>query len=274
MFRVSPNSSRANVKLLVNSGSTAHCGHGPAGERSGFDHHHRSLRARPLANPAGLGRRRRHSVLLVAPAIWNGYPLFNGIPAAIWRAGMRAISCRAAPRCSASICISARVLVFWINLGIQALATLWILQLTLRVLGMMQPFRLLAISLLLILSTALPWLASMLLTDIFAGLSVLALFILVLHGGKISTIEKMLAVCLHRLCRVDPQRDARRCCSGYAASGWIARPLLRAGFRSPDWLRDGSHHRRRRPDAAVGEFCLVGRTRLDARRLPASPSAA
>ena len=32
----------------------------------------------------------------------------------------------------------------------------------------------------------------MLLTDIFAGLSVLSLFILVLHGDKISTAEKCL----------------------------------------------------------------------------------
>jgi hypothetical protein len=51
---------------------------------------------------------------------------------------------------------------FWINLGVQALATLWILQLTLRVFGMARPFRLIAVSLVLILTTALPWLASML----------------------------------------------------------------------------------------------------------------
>ena len=33
----------------------------------------------------------------------------SGIPAAIWRGGTKAIWCRAAPRCSASICISARI---------------------------------------------------------------------------------------------------------------------------------------------------------------------
>ena len=80
---------------------------------------------------------------------------------------------------------------FWINLGIQALATLWILQLTLRVFGMARPLRLLAMSLVLILTTALPWLASMLLTDIFAGLSVLSLFILVAaRRAGFPTIEK------------------------------------------------------------------------------------
>jgi hypothetical protein len=81
---------------------------------------------------------------------------------------------------------------FWINLGINALATLWILQLTLRVFRMPQPLRLLAISFVLVLTNSLPWLASMLLTDIFAGLSVLALFILVAHGERTSIPEKCL----------------------------------------------------------------------------------
>ncbi len=44
---------------------------------------------------------------------------------------------------------------FWLNLGIQTLATLWILQLVLRVLGLARPIRLIAISLTLILTTAL-----------------------------------------------------------------------------------------------------------------------
>ncbi|WP_024510667.1 hypothetical protein [Bradyrhizobium sp. ARR65] len=127
---------------------------------------------------------------LIAPALWNGYPLLQfdtGGYLARWYEGYL---------------VPSRSTVFglylhfgegsdfWINLGIQALSTFWILQLTLRVLGLAQPFRLLWIGLLLILTTALPWLSSMLLTDIFSGLSVLALFILVLHGQKISPLEK------------------------------------------------------------------------------------
>src|SRR3977135_2288920 len=81
---------------------------------------------------------------------------------------------------------------FWLNLGIQALATLWILQLTLRVFGMLRPWRLAGLSIALVLTTALPWLASMLLTDIFAGLSVLSLFLLIMHGDTISSVEKWL----------------------------------------------------------------------------------
>ena len=58
--------------------------------------------------------------------------------------------------------------------------------------GMRAPFRIAAISLTLIATTALPWLASMLLTDIFAGLSVLSLFIIVAQGDKTSAAEKWL----------------------------------------------------------------------------------
>ena len=130
-------------------------------------------------------------LFLIAPALWNGYPLLQwdtGGYLARWYEGYL---------------VPSRSTVFglylhfgedsdfWINLGAQALATLWILQLTLRVLNLAQPFRLLAISLSLILTTALPWLSSLLLTDIFAGLSVLSLFILAAHGDKVSALEKL-----------------------------------------------------------------------------------
>ena len=150
-----------------------------------------------------LGARRRDAVsvwiaailiplFLIAPALWNGYPLLQwdtGGYLARWYEGYL---------------VPSRSTVFglylhfgersdfWLDLAAQSLATLWILQLTMRVLGLAQPFRLLAISLSLVLTTALPWLASMLLTDIFAGLSVLSLFMLILHRDKTSAIEKCL----------------------------------------------------------------------------------
>ena len=128
---------------------------------------------------------------LVAPALWNRYPLLQwdtGGYLARWYEG------HLVPSRSTVFGIYLHYgesSDFWLNLGIQALATFWILQLTLRVLGMAQPSRLLSIGLVLILTTALPWLSSMLLTDIFAGLSVLALFVLVLHGHKTSGLEKV-----------------------------------------------------------------------------------
>src|SRR6201996_9323660 len=88
--------------------------------------------------------------LLMAPAIWNGFPLLQwdtGGYLARWYEGYLV------PSRSTVFGIYLHLgehSGFWINLGIQALATLWILQLTLRVLAMAQPFRLLSISLLLI----------------------------------------------------------------------------------------------------------------------------
>src|SRR5262245_28151184 len=129
-------------------------------------------------------------ILLIAPAIWNGYPLLQwdtGGYLARWYEGYLVPSRSTVFGLYLHFGEGSS---FWINLGIQALATFWILQLTLRVLGMSEPLRLLGIALALIVTTALPWLASTLLTDIFTGLSVLALFALVLHGGKISAWEK------------------------------------------------------------------------------------
>ena len=118
-------------------------------------------------------------LMLLAPALWNGYPLLQwdtGGYLARWYEGYLV------PSRSTTFGLYLHFgedSSFWINLGINTLATLWILQLTLRVLGQSQPLRLLAMSLVLVLTTSPPWLASTLLTDIFAGLSVLALFILV-----------------------------------------------------------------------------------------------
>ncbi|WP_164937206.1 hypothetical protein [Bradyrhizobium vignae] len=130
-------------------------------------------------------------LLMIAPAVWNGYPLLQwdtGGYLARWYEGYLV------PSRSTVFGLYLHYgegFGFWINLAVQSLATLWLLQLTLRVLSMMQTFRFVAISLGLILSTALPWLASMLLTDIFAGLSVLSLFLLVVGAGRTSTQEKV-----------------------------------------------------------------------------------
>ena len=166
-------------------------------------------------------------LMLIAPALWNGYPLLQwdtGGYLARWYEGYL---------------VPSRSTVFglylhfgedsgfWINLGIQALATLWILHLTLRVFGMARPLRLMAMSLVLILTTALPWLASMLLTDIFAGLSVLSLFILVLHGDRISDAEKCLLFAFTAFAAATHSATLA-VLLGLCCAGWIARPLLRA----------------------------------------------
>lgn len=163
---------------------------------------------------------------MLAPALWNGYPLLQwdtGGYLARWYEGYLV------PSRSTVFGLylhAGEDSGFWLDLGIQALATLWILQLTLRVFGLMRPLRLIWISAALILTTALPWLASMLLTDIFAGLSVLSLFILVLHGDKISGIEKF-ALFAFTAFAAATHSATLGVLLGLCCAGWILRPFLR-----------------------------------------------
>jgi hypothetical protein len=169
-------------------------------------------------------------LLMIAPAFWNGYPLLQwdtGGYLARWYEGYLV------PSRSTVFGLYLHYgegFGFWINLAIQSLATLWLLQLTLRVLGLMQTRRFVAISLLLILSTALPWLASMLLTDIFAGLSVLSLFLLIIGGNRMTALEKA-ALFVFTAFAAATHSATLGVLLGLCAVGWLARPLL--GRRLP-----------------------------------------
>jgi hypothetical protein len=169
-------------------------------------------------------------LLMIAPAFWNGYPLLQwdtGGYLARWYEGYLVPSRSTVFGIYLHYGESSG---FWINLAIQSLATLWLLQLTLRVLSMMQTFRFAAISLLLILSTALPWLASMLLTDIFAGLSVLSLFLLVIGGPRTSALEKI-SLFVFTAFAAATHSATLGVLLGLCVAGWMARPLL--GRRLP-----------------------------------------
>jgi hypothetical protein len=164
-------------------------------------------------------------LLMIAPAFWNGYPLLQwdtGGYLARWYEGYLV------PSRSTVFGLYLHYgegFGFWINLAVQSLATLWLIQLTLRVLGLMQTFRFVSISLLLILSTALPWLASMLLTDIFAGLSILSLFLLIIGGSRISGLEKA-SLFVFTAFAAATHSATLGVLLGLCAVGWMARPLL------------------------------------------------
>src|SRR5579864_7886098 len=82
-------------------------------------------------------------LMLITPALWNGYPILQsdtGGYLARWYEGYLV------PSRSTVFGLYLHYgehTDFWLNLGIQALATLWILQLCLRVLNLAQSFRLL-----------------------------------------------------------------------------------------------------------------------------------
>jgi hypothetical protein len=164
-------------------------------------------------------------LMLLAPAFWNGYPLLQsdtGGYLARWYEGYLV------PSRSTVFGLYLHVgedSYFWLNLVVQALATMWILQLTLRVFGLARPWRLFGVCVALSLTTALPWLASMLLTDIFAGLSVLSLFILVLYGDKVSATERI-ALFAFTAFAAATHSATMAVLLGLCCVGWIARPFL------------------------------------------------
>src|ERR1700757_3298225 len=89
-------------------------------------------------------------LMLLTPAFWNGYPLLQsdtGGYLARWYEGYLVPSRSTVFGLYLHFGEGSS---FWINLGIQVLATFWILQLTLRVLGMGEPMRLLGIGIALV----------------------------------------------------------------------------------------------------------------------------
>jgi hypothetical protein len=168
-------------------------------------------------------------VVLIAPALWNGYPLLQwdtGGYLARWYEGYLVPSRSTVFGLYLHFGEASN---FWINLVLQALLTCWIIQTTLRALGVKQRFMTVAISLLLILTTALPWLASMLLTDVFAGLSVLSLYLLVVHGERLSRVEKI-ALFLFTAFAAATHSATLGVLIGLCVLGLVARPWLRRRF--------------------------------------------
>lgn len=129
-------------------------------------------------------------LVLMAPALWNGYPLLQydtGGYIARWYEGYLVPSRSTVFGLYLNLGEDTH---FWINVKLQALAAVWILQAVLRVFGVARLTQIAVVIIALSLTTALPWLVSQLLTDIFSGLSVLSLFLLVLHADRFTVLER------------------------------------------------------------------------------------
>ena len=130
--------------------------------------------------------------LLIAPALWNGFPLLQydtGGYLSPWYDG-RLHTNRSMPY--GLLLVLGQKPDFWPVLIVQSTLTIWVLALTLRVhrLGN-RPLLLLAIVAALSVLTTLPWLTAILLTDIFSGLGVLALYLLLLRDEALRKRERI-----------------------------------------------------------------------------------
>src|SRR5258706_4026458 len=131
------------------------------------------------------------TLILLAPALWNGFPLLEydtGGYLARWFEGTLEVS---RSTVYGLFLVALARPDFWPAVAVQAALTVWVIALVLRAhkLGG-RPVVLLVTVAGLSVATTLPWLASILLTDIFAGLGVLALYLLVLRDETLARWER------------------------------------------------------------------------------------
>jgi hypothetical protein len=152
---------------------------------------------------------------------------------------------------------------FWPVVIVQAAATLWVLSLMLRALGFGgRPLVMLGVIAALSGLTTLPWLTSILLTDIFAGLAVLAVHLLVFADGTLRRLERIALVALIAFA-----------VATHSASFAVAVALLAAAALAWWYLRIGSASGIARGMAAVlGAAMLVSANYVVAGKLAWTPA--
>ena len=131
-------------------------------------------------------------MVLLAPALWNGYPLLQydtGGYLARWYEGYLVPS---RSTVFGLFLHAGEGLHFWPELILQAACVIWVISLVLRVAGCAtSAWQRTLIVAGLSLVTALPFLSSTLLTDVFVGLSVLALHLLIFHRPDLGRLEQI-----------------------------------------------------------------------------------
>lgn len=135
--------------------------------------------------------------ILLAPALWNGFPLLQ------WDSGgyiARAFEPYLVPSRSVVYGYFAAAgwpLNYWPVVLVQAAATAFVIGLALRAFDLdARPLLLPAIVLALSIVTTLPLIAGAILTDIFAGISVVGLHLLVFEADRLDTLERFLLTLL------------------------------------------------------------------------------
>lgn len=136
-------------------------------------------------------------LLLQAPAVWNRFPLLQydtgGYFARLYEGTL--VPSRAVVY--GLILNAGAPFTFWPVVALQAALTVWIVALMLRTHGLgRNPLMLVGIVAALTLISTLPWLTSILLTDIFCGLGVLALYLLLMRSGELNGRERIALIVL------------------------------------------------------------------------------
>src|SRR6478672_2145867 len=210
-----------------------------------------------------IGAAMASTLLLLAPAIWNRFPLLQfdtGGYLVRWFEGYLV------PSRSTVFGLYLNIFAtpdFWPVVVLQAALTVWLLALLLRVLGFGgRPLLLIGVTAALSVVTTLPWLTSILLTDIFAGLAVLAVHLLVFADGTLRRFERIALVALIAFA-----------VATHSATFAVVVALLAAAALAWWYVRIGSASGIARGMAAValGAAMLVGANYLVAGKLAWTP---
>ena len=162
---------------------------------------------------------------LLAPAIWNGYPILQydtGGYLARWYEGYLVPSRSTAYGIYLHLGETSH---FIFNLVLQAVAVVWIVRATLRALGIVNVGHIALVFGCLCAATALPILTSMLLTDVFAGLAVLSLLLLVAYRTRFSGIEQFIMF-LFTSFAISTHSATLGVLLGLCCSGWALHTVL------------------------------------------------
>jgi hypothetical protein len=166
--------------------------------------------------------------LLTAPALWNGFPLLqydSGGYLARWYEGILVPSRAVVYGLLLSVSVP---LGLWPVLLLQSTLTVWIVALMLRAHGCGgRPWLLAGVIAALSVCTTLPWLTAILLTDIFAGLGVCALYLLLLRGEALTRAERIGLIALIAVASATHSATFAVLLALLAA-GWLVRLLERA----------------------------------------------
>jgi hypothetical protein len=130
------------------------------------------------------------ALLLLAPALWNGFPLIYPDTGGYLERPLLGTLEMGRSALYGAFLLAGAPLYFWPNIATQALVTAWLIVLVLRVHGLARPALALGIVFVLTLTTSLPWFASQLMPDVFFPAGVLAIYLLVFHLTSLRVPER------------------------------------------------------------------------------------
>ena len=210
-----------------------------------------------------IGAAMASTLILLVPAIWNRFPLLQydtGGYLARWFEGYLVPSRSTVYGLLLTLYAYPD---FWPVVIVQAALTVWVLALMLRATGFGdRPLMLVGVTAALSVVTTLPWLTSILLTDIFCGLAVLALHLLVFCNDALRRWERNALIALIAFA-----------VATHSATFAVAMALLAAAALARWFLRTGAAAGivRGATALALGAVLLVGANYVVAKQFAWTP---